>query len=149
MTWFNWSMTFPKKLQKKKIVKPFDLHVMGCTWSMTFPKKIPRLPEDLKQNVNWNQTLLNEGEVKLTPSITFLSIEVEHVDCHSSACLTQKKKKSKKVKNEKIGTRVQSAVRTLENYGFFFQVSHTNLLILFFRTLNHNQQGRVITPAFT
>jgi hypothetical protein len=56
---------------------------------MTISQKTPKLPTDLKQNVNWmNQTLLNEGEVKLTPSISFLAIEVEHVDCHSSACLT-------------------------------------------------------------
>ncbi len=32
--WFNWSMTFSKKLQK--FVKPLDLHVKGFTWSMTF-----------------------------------------------------------------------------------------------------------------
>jgi hypothetical protein len=51
-------------------------------------QKYPKLPKDLKQKVNWNQTLLNEGEVKLTPSISFLSIEVENVDCHSSACFT-------------------------------------------------------------
>jgi hypothetical protein len=61
-------------------------------------QKIQKLPKDQKQNVNWNQTLLNEGEVKLQPSISFLSIEVEHVDCHSSACLTPKNK-SKKLQN--------------------------------------------------
>jgi hypothetical protein len=56
-------------------------------------QKIPKLPKDLKRNVNWNQTLLNEGEVKMMPSISILSIEVEHVDCHLSACLTQNKSK--------------------------------------------------------
>jgi hypothetical protein len=79
-------------------------------------QKNPKLSKDLKQNVYWNQTLLNEEEVKLTPSISFLSIEVEHVDYHSSACLTPKKKNQKDCKT---GTRVQSAVRTLENYDFF------------------------------
>jgi hypothetical protein len=79
-----------KKLQK--FVKPLELQVKGFNWSMTFPKKIPKLPIDLKQNVNWNQTLQNEREVKLTPSISNLPIQVEHVDCHSSACLTPKKK---------------------------------------------------------
>jgi hypothetical protein len=60
-------------------------------------QKIPKLPNDLKQNVNWNHTLLNEGKVKLTPSISFLSIEVDYVDCHSSASLTPKK--GKKLQN--------------------------------------------------
>ncbi len=104
------------------------------------PQKIPKLPKDLKQNVNWNQTLLNEEEVKLTPSISFLSIEVEHVDCHSSACLTQKKSLKK---NCKTGTRVQSAVCTVENYDSFS--IFTNLWILFFQTLNYNH-GKVIAP---
>jgi hypothetical protein len=84
-------------------------------------QKIQKLPKYLKQNVNWNQTLLNEGEVILSPSISFLSIEVENVDCHSSGCLSQKKKKLKKGQN---GTRVQSAVRTLENYDVFPIFSH-------------------------
>jgi hypothetical protein len=61
-------------------------------------QKNPKLPKELKQNVNWNQTLLYEGEVMLTPSISLFSTEVEHVDCHFSACLTPKKKK-KTVKN--------------------------------------------------
>ncbi len=93
--------------QIKKIVKPLDLHVKGLIGQWPF-KKNPKLPKDLKQNVNWNQTLLNEGEVKLTPSMSFLSIEVIELmltatDQH--AALLQKTV----LKNCKTGTRVQSA----------------------------------------
>jgi hypothetical protein len=52
-------MTFQqKKLQK--FDKPLELHVKGFICSMNFPKIIPELHKDLEQNVNWNQTLLNE-----------------------------------------------------------------------------------------
>jgi hypothetical protein len=61
VTWFNWSMTFRKKVQN--FDKPLGLHVKGYNWSMTFPKKIPKLPKDLKQNLNWNQTLQNEVDL--------------------------------------------------------------------------------------
>ncbi len=44
---------------------PIDLHVKWFNWSMTFPKKIAKLPKDLKQNVNWNQTLRNEGDISM------------------------------------------------------------------------------------
>jgi hypothetical protein len=77
-----------KKIQKFQALK---LTCKGVKLVNDLFRKLPKLSKDLKQNVNWNQTLLNEGEVKLTPSISFLSIEVEHVDCHSSACLTKKK----------------------------------------------------------
>jgi hypothetical protein len=107
-------------------------------------QKIPKLPEDLKQNVNWNQTLLNEVKVRLMPSISFLSMDVEHVDCHSSACLTPKKKRLKKIAQLGRECRVQCI---LWKIMIFFQFFHTNLWIFFFQTLNHNQ-GRVITPAF-
>jgi hypothetical protein len=38
-----------------------DLHAIGCNWLMIFPKK--SLMKDSKQNINWNQTLLNEMEI--------------------------------------------------------------------------------------
>jgi hypothetical protein len=38
--------------------------------------------------------------VKLKSSVSFLSIEFEHVDCHSSACLTRNEK-SKNLQNWK------------------------------------------------
>ncbi len=33
---------------------------------MAFPKKNPKLPKDLKQNVNWIQALLNEVDLTVT-----------------------------------------------------------------------------------
>ncbi len=36
--------------------------------------------------------------MKLKSSVSFLSIEFEHVDCHSSACLTQNKRFKKNAK---------------------------------------------------
>jgi hypothetical protein len=108
----------PKKRFPKKIAKICQALSFTCkgVWLVNdLSQKIPKLPKDLKQNVNWNQTLLSEGEVKLMPSISFLAIEVERVDCHSSACLTLKKS------NCKTGTRGRSAVRTLEdNVPFLF-----------------------------
>jgi hypothetical protein len=38
------------------------LHVEWFNWPMTFPK----LPKDIKLNVNWNQTLLNEVDLNVT-----------------------------------------------------------------------------------
>jgi hypothetical protein len=56
-------MTFPKKLQK--FDKPLELRVKGFDWSRNLSQKIPKLPKDLKQNVNWNQTLLNEVDLNV------------------------------------------------------------------------------------
>jgi hypothetical protein len=92
---------------------------------MTFPKNIPKLPRDLKQNVNWNQTLLNEGEVKLTSCISFLSIEVEHVDCHSSACLTPKKNINKKKKKREKGKKLQNWNQSAEHFTSSFILQQT------------------------
>ncbi len=63
--WFHWSINVPKILQK--FAKPLDIlvHVNGFNRSMTFPKKILKLPKELKQNVNWNQTLLNEVDLSV------------------------------------------------------------------------------------
>jgi hypothetical protein len=72
-------MTFPKKLQK--FDKPLELHVKGYNWPKTFPKKKkktnPKLPKDLKQNVNWNQTLLNEVDLHVSKIevISFFSLD--------------------------------------------------------------------------
>jgi hypothetical protein len=43
---------------------------------MTFPKKILKLPKDLKQNANENQTLLNEVDVTVSEFevISFFSL---------------------------------------------------------------------------
>ncbi len=48
-----------KKLQKFARPLALPVKVFNCEWP--FPK-ISKLPKDLKQNVNWNQTLLNEVE---------------------------------------------------------------------------------------
>jgi hypothetical protein len=51
----------PKKMQK--FDKPLELHVKGSNWSMTFPKKFQNFLKTKKQNVNWNQTFLNEVDL--------------------------------------------------------------------------------------
>jgi hypothetical protein len=56
-------MTFPKIL--KKFDKPLELHSNGVYLVNNLSQKIPKLPKDQKQNVNWNQTLLNEVDLKV------------------------------------------------------------------------------------
>ncbi len=47
----------------KKIAKIRQALGITCKWvylANDLSQKIPKLPKDLEQNVNWNQTLLNE-----------------------------------------------------------------------------------------
>jgi hypothetical protein len=53
-------MTFPKKIAK--IRQALRLTFKGVPLVNDLSRKIPKLPKDLKQNVNRNQTLLNEGK---------------------------------------------------------------------------------------
>jgi hypothetical protein len=55
---FDWSKTFPK--YNKKFFKPLNLHIKGIKWSMTFPKMIPKIPQDIKQDMNSNLTFLKK-----------------------------------------------------------------------------------------
>ncbi len=61
--WFDWSMTFPKKIAK--IWRALRITSKGVWLVKDVSQKIPNLPEDLKQNVNWNQTLLNEVDLNV------------------------------------------------------------------------------------
>jgi hypothetical protein len=88
----------PKKLQK--FDKPLKLHVKRFTWPMTFPKKIQRPNTEFQLEPNLAKWGGSYCKVKLKSSVFFLSIEFEHVDWNSSACLTQNKK-SKNLQNWK------------------------------------------------
>jgi hypothetical protein len=99
--WFNWSMTFPKKSQK--FDKPLELHLKGFNWSMTFPKKSQNILKTYKCQLERNLAKWGGSwcKVKLKSSVSFLSIEFEHVNCHSSAYLTQNKRLKKLAKLKK------------------------------------------------
>ncbi len=95
-----WSGSIGQWPSKKiaKIQQALRITCKGVWLANDLSQIIPKLPKDLKQNVNLNQTLLNEVDLKSW--VSFLSIKFEHVDCHSSACLSQNKR-SKNLQNWK------------------------------------------------
>jgi hypothetical protein len=46
-----------------KICQALRLTCKGVSLVNDLSQEIPKLPKDLKQNVNWNQTLLNEVDL--------------------------------------------------------------------------------------
>ncbi len=72
---------------------------------MTFPKN-SKTTERPKTECALEPNLATWGgyyfKVNLKSSVSFLSIEFEHDDCHSSACLTQNKKSNTCKTGEKV-----------------------------------------------
>jgi hypothetical protein len=115
--WFNWSMTFQKELQK--LDKPSELHITGLIGQWPFPKNSrtswrPKTECQLEQNLaKWGGSYC---EVKLKSSVSFLWIEFEHVDCHSSAYALLKTKSQKSCKT---GKKVLLLIRTWIRFTYF------------------------------
>ncbi len=82
----------------------------------------------------------------MKPSISFPSIEVKHVDCHSSACPTSKKKrKVKKIAELEAECRVKCIIWKI--IFFFFKHSLHKSLDSFLSNIK-SQPGKGYPPAF-
>jgi hypothetical protein len=91
---YMWSGSIGQWPSKKfqKFDKYLELHVKVFNWSMIFPKTSWRPKTECQLEPNLAKWGGSYCKVKLNSSVSFLSIEFKHVDCLSSACLTQNKK---------------------------------------------------------